>query len=57
MACEEVFDKTYSSDHIGGSRATNEPFVMTRSVVTSTMDKGIDHSGLVKFCRYLDTPR
>ena len=56
MTCEEVFDKTYTSDHIRGSKATNEPFVVTRSVVTSTMDMGVDHSGLVKFCHYLDTP-
>ena len=55
-ACEEVLGKTNSSDRIGGSNATNKPFVVTRSVVTSTMDMGVGHGGLVKFCRYLDTP-
>ena len=55
-ACEEVLNKTYSSDRIGGSKASNEPFVVTRSVVTATMDMGVGYGGLRKLCRYLDTP-
>ena len=55
-ACDEVLNSTYSSDRISGCKASNEPFVMTRSVVTATMDMGVGHGGLTKLCRYLDTP-
>ena len=40
-ACEEVSSKTF--DRIGGSKATNKPFVVTMSVVRSTMDMGVGH--------------
>ena len=36
-ACEEVLGMTHSCDCVGGSKATNRQFVVTRSVVTSTI--------------------
>ena len=50
--CEDRVS-TLTSDHIGGT-AGNLPFVVTRSVVSASMDMGVGHSGIVKLCRYLD---
>ena len=51
--CEDTVSSTLSSDRIGGT-AGNLPFVVTRSVVSASMDMGVGHSGIVKLCRYLD---
>ena len=51
--CEDTVSSTFSSDRIGGT-AGNLPFVVTRSVVSASMDMGVGHSGIVKLCRYLD---
>ena len=52
-SCHEVINTTYSSDRIGGT-AGHLPFVVTRAVVSASMDMGVGHSGIVKLCRYLD---
>ena len=51
--CEDTVSSTLSSDHISGT-AGNLPFVVTRSVVSASMDLGVGHSGIIKLCRYLD---
>ena len=53
MTCDEVINSKHSSDRIG-STAGNLPFVVTRSVVSASMDRGVGYSGIVKLCRYLD---
>ena len=46
--------RTLSLDRIGGT-AGNLHFVVTRSVVSASMDMGVGHSGIVNLlCRYLD---
>ena len=51
--CEDTVHSTLLSDRISGT-AGNLPFVVTRSVVSASMDMGVGHSGIVKLCRYLD---
>ena len=53
VTCDEVINSTHSSDRIGGT-AGNLPFVVTRSVVSASMDMGVGYSGIVKLCQYLD---
>ena len=55
-SCEETINTTQSSDRIGGIKSSSAPFVVTRSAVAATVDAGVGHAGLVKFCRYLDMP-
>ena len=52
-SCDGVVNTTYSSDRIGGT-AGHLPFVVTRAVVSASLDMGVGHSGIVKLCRYLD---
>ena len=51
--CEDTVSSTLTPDHIGGT-AGNLPFVVTRSVVSASMDMGVGHSGIIKLCRYFD---
>ena len=53
-SCESILKSTYSSDRLGGTSASNAPFVVTRSVVAATVDMGVGRGGLVKLCRHLD---
>ena len=53
VTCDEVISSKHSSDRIGGT-AGNLPFVVTRSVVSASMDRVFGYSGIVKLCRYLD---
>ena len=45
---------TYSSDRLASATAANAPFVVTRSMVSATMDMGVGLAGLQKLCRHLD---
>ena len=51
-SCESVLK--YSSDRVSGVAASNVPFVVTRSVVSATMDMGVGYGGLVRLCRHFD---
>ena len=53
-SCDSVLKSTYSSDRVSGVAASNVPFVVTRSVISATMDMGVGYGGLVKLCRHLD---
>ena len=50
--CDAVLKSTYSSERIDGDTSGNVSFVVTRSLVSATMDMGVGHGGLVKLCRH-----
>lgn len=52
-SCDDTINTTHSSDRIGGT-AGHLPFVVTRAVVSASLNMGVGHSGIVKLCRYLD---
>lgn len=52
--CETAINSTYSSDRLGGLTSSNAPFVVTRSVVSATMDMGVGYSGITKLSRHLN---
>ena len=49
-----MLKSTYSSDRVSGVAASNVPFVVTRSVMSATMDLGVGHGGLVTLRCHLD---
>jgi len=50
---DDIINSTHSSNRIGGT-ACHLPFVVTRALVSASLDMGVGHSGIVKLCRYLD---
>lgn len=52
-SCDDIINSTHSSDRIGGT-AGHLPIVVSRAVVSASLDKGVGRSGIVKLCRYLD---
>ena len=52
--CDTVFNSTLTSDGINGSSSGNVLFVVVRQAVAASMDMGVGHAGLVKWCRYLN---
>ena len=53
-SCDNVISSTLSSDRLDSETSGNVPFVVTRSVVSASIDMGVGHTGIVKLCRYLD---
>ena len=51
-SCGEVNGSTKTSETIANSKS----HVVVRSAVSATMDMGVGHAGLMKFCRYMDMP-
>jgi len=53
IAYEVVLSTTLPPDLIDEEKAGTVPFVVARqAILTVTMDMGVDHTGLVKLCRY-----
>ena len=52
-SCDDITNTTHSSDRIDGT-AGHLPFVVTRAVVSASLDMGVGHGGIVKLCRFLD---
>ena len=52
-SCDDITNTTHSSDRIGGT-AGHLPFVVTRAVVSASLDMGVGHGGIVNLCRFLD---
>ena len=51
-SCDNVISRTLSSHRLDRETSGNVPFVVTRSVVSASVDVG--HSGIARLCRYLD---
>jgi len=51
---DKVISSIFTSDRLGSKTAGNIPFVVNCSAVSATMDKGVEHSSLVRLCRYHD---
>ena len=48
-SCDNVISSTLSSDRLDSETSGNVPFVVTRSVVSASIDVGVGHNGIASY--------